>query len=349
MFRYAFLLLRGHRACAADWSTPGGAAPSTPGPGRVFATDSNLARRRGTQKIDALEDRMTTRAQKKAKRGKGDEGTEAKIDKGEAFSESVLQNLYCPITHQLFVDPHTAEDGNVYEKAAIECWLTSKQRSPVTNEPMGARLFASSTMRALVESVLENKVVDADTAAAWYLESAKAKATGEMPLDSQIVSIEEHLSRAEKLSPSEEIKAVRDAIELKSEMDDWILEMQARTEDLEKEKQALLEKSPESVTDAVAAILGPVCGSGQILEWRELREGKAKIRIIDDAEELERLCKRKAPGAAIPCEWHEQKNEACGKVFVVQRNRPNSRGYAIIRHNGCHWHIPFDACRLVAY
>ena len=69
---------------------------------------------------------MTTRAQKKAKHGKGDEGTEAKIDKGEAFSESVLQNLYCPITHQLFVDPHTAEDGNVYEKAAIECWLTSK-------------------------------------------------------------------------------------------------------------------------------------------------------------------------------------------------------------------------------
>ena len=336
--------------CAADWSTPGG-APSPPRARAEYLprirTLLDRVRRRGTQKIDALEDRMTTRAQKKAKHGKGDEGTEAKDF--AACSQTLVQNLYCPITHQLFVDPHTAEDGNVYEKAAIECWLTSKQRSPVTNEPMGARLFASSKMRALVESVLENKVVDADTAAAWYLESAKAKATGEMPLDSQIVSIEEHLSRAEKLSPSEEIKAVREAIELKSEMDDWILEMQARTEDLEKEKQALLEKSPESVTDAVAAILGPVCGSGQILEWRELREGKAKIRIIDDAEELERLCNRKAPGAAIPCEWHEQKNEACGKVFVVQRNRPNSRGYAIIRHNGCHWHIPFDACRLVAY
>ena len=140
---------------------------------------------------------------------------------------------------------------------------------------------------------------------------------------------------------------MREAIDLKGRKDAWILEMRTRTEDLDKEAKALVDKSPKSVTDAVAAILG---SDQKILEWRELRVGKSKIRVIDDAEELERLCKRKAPGAEYGCAWYEQKKEVCGKVFVVQANSSRSRAYRIPHcDNACTYLIPFDACRLVAY
>ena len=276
-----------------------------------------------------------TRAQKKAKHEKGDEG-----ENGAAFS----MTFKCPITLKLFTDPHTAEDGRIYEMEAIQNWLKSKKQSPVTNEPMGTRLVPSPTMRAIVASAIENKLVDADAAREWHLESAKAEALVE-PSDAMIVSIEDHLRRAEEiasLSSSEEIEIMRAATDLKGRKDDLILEMQARTEDLEKEAKALVDKSPKSVSEAVAAILEY---PRKILEWRELRVGESKIRVIDDAEELERLCKRRPPGAEYGCAWQEQKKEVCGKVFVVQRNRSNSRAYAI--NEG--WLIPFDACRLVEY
>ena len=89
---------------------------------------------------------MPPRAKKKAKlvteippSEKNDDDTEAKALSGAAaFSVTVLENLVCPITHQLFVDPYIAEDGRLYEKAAISKWLNSEKRSPVTNEPMRA-------------------------------------------------------------------------------------------------------------------------------------------------------------------------------------------------------------------
>jgi len=83
---------------------------------------------------------MAPQGQKRARQDEGDEGTEAEVDNGgaAAFSKAVVQNLVCPITHQLFVDPYMAADGRLYEKAAISKWFDSKKRSPVTNEPMRA-------------------------------------------------------------------------------------------------------------------------------------------------------------------------------------------------------------------
>ena len=276
-----------------------------------------------------------TRAQKKAKHEKGDEG-----ENGAAFS----MTFKCPITHKLFTDPHTAEDGRIYEKEAIQNWLKSKKQSPVTKEPMGTSLVPSPTMRAIVASAIKNKLVDADAAREWHLESAKAEALV-LPPGSMSVSIEDHLRRAEEissLSSSEEIEIMRAATDLKGRKDDLILEMRTRTEDLEKEAKALVDKSPKSVSEAVAAILEY---RHKILEWRELRVGKSKIRVIDDAEELERLCKRKAPGARSDCAWDERKKDLCGKVFVVERNWSDVRAYKI----SSFWYIPFDACYLVEY
>ena len=88
---------------------------------------------------------MAQQGQKRARHDDGDEGTEAEVENGgaAAFSKSVVQNLVCPITQQLFVDPYIAEDGRHYEKAAISKWFNSKKRSPVTNEPMRASSVTS--------------------------------------------------------------------------------------------------------------------------------------------------------------------------------------------------------------
>ena len=172
----------------------------------------------------------------------------ARLDAGAtAFSQAAVENLQCPITSALFVRPVCAEDGRTYEKAAIERWLSSKQRSPLTNEPMGKRLMDSMTTRALVESAVENGAVDDDAAVTWHLESAKAKATGLLP-----GSIKEHLLRADALSPSKEIKLMLKATELKSRMADLESEKQA----LLAEKQALLAESANAATEEIAAILG---------------------------------------------------------------------------------------------
>ena len=143
------------------------------------------------------------------------------------------------------------------------------------------------------------------------------------------------------------IHKLQAATDLKGRKDALISEMRIRTEILEKETKALVDTGPKSVSEAVAAILE----YGQkILEWRVLREGKSKIRVIDDAEELERLCKRKAPGADRTCNWNNEMKDLCGKVFVVQEHWHAGRAYTIgIHHNGRHWGVPFDACRLVAY
>ena len=288
---------------------------------------------------------MAPQGQKRARLDEGDEGTEAEVDNGgaAAFSKAVVQNLVCPITHQLFVDPYIAEDGHMYEKAAISNWLESKKRSPLTNENMGTTLVKSPPMtRALIESAIERKIVDAAAASTWHLECAKVEAIKPRSPGSQILSIKEHLRRAEEiLSTSEEIKVMRDATVLRSEMDDWVLKMQARTEDLEKKQQALLEKSPETVSEAVAAILE---SEQKISESQELREKKSVIRIIDDAEEFERLCKE-----SVLCSWDDEMERFCGRVFIVQSDHGNICD--IDDGSACNltWSIPIDACSLVAY
>ncbi|UJR11784.1 hypothetical protein I4U23_015964 [Adineta vaga] len=53
-------------------------------------------------------------------------------------SEQNIDNddLICPITMELFRDPVIANDGRVYERAAITQWITEHGTSPFTREPL---------------------------------------------------------------------------------------------------------------------------------------------------------------------------------------------------------------------
>lgn len=48
------------------------------------------------------------------------------------------ENLTCPITQQLFRDPVLAEDGHLYERAAITRWINEHGTSPFTRQMLDA-------------------------------------------------------------------------------------------------------------------------------------------------------------------------------------------------------------------
>ena len=185
---------------------------------------------------------MSTRPRKKSKKS------------GEsAFSQSVLESLNCPITAALPVVPVLAEDGRIYERAAIKRWLSKKAKSPLTNLPMGKHLAdASGTTRPLVLSAIENGVVDDESAAAWHLGSAKAKLDFELP--GELSSVKSDLDKAGAFASTPEIELLRRAAALKIRA--AAVELEA--ESLAKETESLLREGEAAGAGEVATILGAV-------------------------------------------------------------------------------------------
>ena len=48
----------------------------------------------------------------------------------------VNEVFYCPITGSLMKEPVLAQDGQTYEKAAIQEWIERHGKSPFTNEAL---------------------------------------------------------------------------------------------------------------------------------------------------------------------------------------------------------------------
>lgn len=59
---------------------------------------------------------------------------------------------FCPITCQLMVDPVIDSDGNSYERAAIEEWLSRTGMSPITRNAMSvADLVANRALKDAID------------------------------------------------------------------------------------------------------------------------------------------------------------------------------------------------------
>lgn len=89
--------------------------------------------------------------------------------------EQLVEDWTCPITYALLVDPVVAEDGRLYERAAIEEYLERKAgqvvvKSPVTREDMGKRLIPATHVRTAITTLVDGGQVDAETATAWKQE-----------------------------------------------------------------------------------------------------------------------------------------------------------------------------------
>ena len=85
-----------------------------------------------------------------------------------AVNEAMVEFL-CPITFSLPVDPVTAEDGNVYERSAIEEWLKKQLKSPVTNLAMGTRLLPALQVKNMIRMMVASGALTGDKVDAWKL------------------------------------------------------------------------------------------------------------------------------------------------------------------------------------
>ena len=73
-------------------------------------------------------------------------------------STSAPNEFECPITHQIMMDPVTADDGHSYEREAIEQWFREHHnRSPITNEAISTNLVDNHALRNVIQDWQETK------------------------------------------------------------------------------------------------------------------------------------------------------------------------------------------------
>ena len=97
--------------------------------------------------------------------------TQAVVKRYRQAIDEVAEEYVCPITAELPIDPVTAEDGRCYERHAIEEWFSRQPqpqvKSPVTNEPMGKRLFPAVQVRNSLKRLVESGAISGSKADAW--------------------------------------------------------------------------------------------------------------------------------------------------------------------------------------
>ena len=70
---------------------------------------------------------------------------------------SLLNSIICPITHQIFYNPVTIDDGYTYEKQAIEKWLENNKTSPMTKDKITIINFK---VNIVIKNIIENYLLE---------------------------------------------------------------------------------------------------------------------------------------------------------------------------------------------
>ena len=91
------------------------------------------------------------------------------VRRHKSATEEAFAELVCPITFSLPVDPVMAEDGNVYERSAIEEWLKQQHKSPVTNLAMGTKLLPALQVKNMIRAMVTSGALTGDKVDAWKL------------------------------------------------------------------------------------------------------------------------------------------------------------------------------------
>jgi len=70
--------------------------------------------------------------------------------------DKILDEYICPITGEILYDPVMSEDGNTFERIAIECWFEKHDTSPVTNLKLNSKnLIPNKTLKKLIKEFYE--------------------------------------------------------------------------------------------------------------------------------------------------------------------------------------------------
>ena len=102
--------------------------------------------------------------------------------------KATVDELICPISHELLVDPVVAEDGELYEREEIERLIEvqgNSLRSPMTNKKMGKALIAVIRVRNTVEKLVESRAITGELATSYkqrkkVLETKKLAKNGDV-------------------------------------------------------------------------------------------------------------------------------------------------------------------------
>ena len=116
------------------------------------------------------------------KRGReaAEDATGQELRKTKSALNDAFAELVCPITFSLPVDPVMAEDGNVYERSAIEDWLEKQRKSPVTNLAMGTRLLPALRVKNMIRGMVASGALSGDKVDAWKLKLEEEEKVAEM-------------------------------------------------------------------------------------------------------------------------------------------------------------------------
>ena len=116
------------------------------------------------------------------KRGRvaAEDETSQELRRTKSAVNEAMNEFLCPITFSLPVDPVTAEDGNVYERSAIEEWLEQQHKSPVTNLAMGTRLQPALRVKNMIRAMVTSGALTGDKVDAWKLKLEEEQEVAEM-------------------------------------------------------------------------------------------------------------------------------------------------------------------------
>ena len=116
------------------------------------------------------------------KRGReaAEDETAQELRRHKSAVDEAMNEFLCPITFSLPVDPVMAEDGNVYERSAIEEWLKQQRKSPVTNLAMGTRLLPALQVKNMIRAMVASGALTGDKVDAWKLKLEEEEKVAEM-------------------------------------------------------------------------------------------------------------------------------------------------------------------------
>lgn len=74
----------------------------------------------------------------------------------EKVSEDLITDFVCPITQEIFINPVIAEDGNCYEKFAIEYWfLHGNIRTPLSPQPVSSKVVPNISLKKMINNFIQ--------------------------------------------------------------------------------------------------------------------------------------------------------------------------------------------------
>ena len=81
--------------------------------------------------------------------------------------EKQRDEILCPITKMLPLDPVMAEDGNVYDRSAIKKWFKEKKTSPVTNLKIRTKLIPAKHVTNMIQAMVDSGALSGDMVTQW--------------------------------------------------------------------------------------------------------------------------------------------------------------------------------------